>query len=243
MVPAAQLRRIQSDSDALARAALRDLNAEVPSCPGWDVAELVRHLSSVHRWVTQVVSERARERPSDFGARIHGPTDESALVGWFEQGAADLISALSDAGLDEEMWNWSGSGFVSGFWFRRMANETAVHRWDAQNAVGDPQPIDPQHASDAIDEMLTVVLSLLAARVTDFTLGGTIHIHCTDTPGEWLVSHDCRETRREHAKGDAVLRGPASDLLLVLMNRLPASGVEVMGDRNVIEAWSRNVRW
>ena len=37
---------------------------------------------------------------------------------------------------------------------RRMAHETSMHRWDADNAQGDPAPIDPELAIDGIDEAL-----------------------------------------------------------------------------------------
>jgi hypothetical protein len=40
---------------------------------------------------------------------------------------------------------------------------------------------------------------------------------------------------REHAKGDAALRGPAADLLLALWHRLPLDDLDVVGDRAVAE--------
>ncbi len=44
---------------------------------------------------------------------------------------------------------------------------------------------------------------------------------------------------REHAKGDAALRGPALGLLLRLWGRPfpPADALEVVGDAAVAEAW------
>ena len=40
---------------------------------------------------------------------------------------------------------------------------------------------------------------------------------------------------REHAKGDAAVRGPAHDLLMVLWRRQALDTVEVIGDRAVAE--------
>ena len=46
--------------------------------------------------------------------------------------------------------------------------------------------------------------------------GATIHLHCTDVDGEWLLTGTAEGARvtREHAKGDVAARGSASDLLL-----------------------------
>ena len=50
-----------------------------------------------------------------------------------------------------------------------------------------------------------------------------MHVHSTDADGEWLVDFDNGlAVTREHAKGDVAVRGPASDLMLVLYGRVPA---------------------
>ena len=41
--------------------------------------------------------------------------------------------------------------------------------------------------------------------------------------------------RREHTKGDAAIRGPAHDLLMVLWRRDPLDTVDVIGDQAVAE--------
>jgi hypothetical protein len=69
----------------------------------------------------------------------------------------------------------------------------------------------------------------------------SLHVHCTDTAGEWLVSspdgHQL-ELRREHAKGDAALRGPADALLLTLWGRRHgALTIDVVGDQAVAGDW------
>ena len=40
-------------------AALAGLDAPVPWCPGWDVRELLRHLSEIHLWAASHVAKRA----------------------------------------------------------------------------------------------------------------------------------------------------------------------------------------
>ena len=127
-----------------------------------------------------------------------------------------------------------------------MTQETAVHRWDAANAVGIPYEIPVAVAADGIDEFL---MWFAARRIADGAapVGGSVHLHCTDTDtgsdarppvnGEWLVSRldeSGIEFSREHAKGAAAVRGRANDLLLWLWRR-DASGIEILGDTAVAE--------
>ncbi len=75
---------------------------------------------------------------------------------------------------------------TAGFWTRRQAHELTVHRYDAQLAAGTTAPVDADLAADGIDELLVVMLPFAASdRLTG--AGETIHVHCTDRPGEWVV--------------------------------------------------------
>ena len=61
---------------------------------------------------------------------------------------------------------------------------------------------------------------------TEGAPGDSLHVHAADVPdgtGEWLVSHDPAgvTVRRAHQKATLALRGGASDLLLLLLRRLP----------------------
>ena len=233
------LEAIPRESSALAAAARTGLDAPVPTCPEWSVADLVRHTGSVHQWVTEIVRTRASEY-IDRKTLPPPPAADDEVVPWFQRGAENLVRVLEDVDPDEAVWNWSKQPRVAAFWPRRMAQETAVHRWDAENAVGSAAPVERALAVDGVDEMFDVFLS--SGRLPkDFSVGGSLHLHATDGPGEWLVSIDggAVEVLREHAKGDAALRGTTSDLLLFLWNRVPASSLEVIGDRAVVEAWSQ----
>jgi len=126
-----------------------------------------------------------------------------------------------------------------------MAQETALHRWDAQAAAGDAEPVDAALAVDGIDEYFEVFLaSQLAAKPVD-GLHGSLHLHATDVDGEWWVAlaSDHFERRHEHAKADAAVRGPASCLLLWLWNRLPddAADLQAFGDAEVMGQVSKSL--
>jgi uncharacterized protein (TIGR03083 family) len=225
---------IRAESAALASAARKGLDAPVPSCPDWDVRELVLHTARVHRWVTEIVRTRAQERPERFPARPDGD-----IADWFERGADTLIVTLEAVDPDEPLWNWSRGPQAASFWPRRMAQETAMHRWDGESAHGSATPIDSALAVDGINEMFDVFLS--SGRLADdATLSGSLHLHAIDADGEWLVRIDGGKlaVTHEHAKGDAAVRGSASDLLLFVWNRVPASSLEVFGDDDVVRRWS-----
>jgi hypothetical protein len=78
-------------------------------------------------------------------------------------------------------------------------------------------------------------------------LGATLHVHATDgePEGEWLVEAAAEGVtwRHGHAEADLAVRGPASDLLLVMNRRLPPSAVEVIGDRDLLARWLEHSRF
>ncbi len=214
-------------------AAAAGLSAPVPPCPGWDVAALLRHVGGVHRFWIRMLTERVTERPTFRSDGVD--VADAAVEGWYREGLDELVGALRAADPAMPLWNWTGLGGGDVAWAaRRMAQETAVHRWDADAAAGRASAIDAELASDGIDEFLTQFLS--RPHRDSAPIAGSAHVHCTDVPGEWLVVEDEGQgivVTREHAKGSCALRGPASDLLLVVWGRAPLSSIEVIGDADV----------
>jgi uncharacterized protein (TIGR03083 family) len=210
------------------------LDATVPSCPEWDVAKLVRHTGTAHRWSAAVV--RTREPLSHRQVDLELPADAVALPDWLEASAAQLVTVLTAEDPATPCWSWTDDHRV-GFWSRRMAFETVVHAWDGRGVAGAPPPFAADLASDGIDEHLGNLPFVLgeAAGGDDTTL----HVHCTDVPGEWLVrrSPEGLTVTREHAKADVALRGPASDLFLVVLGRVGTEAVEVFGHPPAVATW------
>ena len=219
----------------------------VPSCPDWTLRQLATHVGRAHRWAAEIVRTRSTEF-IPFRSVPDGrfPDDPAQRPGWLTAGADRLITEVGQAGPDP-VWAF-GIMRPPGFWARRMAHETAVHRADAQLATGARPVIDPDIAADGIDEWLTFVTvpdpGREDTRPAGLQPGQSLHVHAGDVPagsGEWLVSHgpDGIGVRREHARGDAALRGPASGLLLVLTRRLTPgqAGAEVLGDPEVLQNW------
>ena len=69
------------------------------------------------------------------------------------------------------------------------------------------------------------------------SIAGTVHLHCTDTDGEWMIRPAERGivVTSEHAKGDLAVRGPATALLGALRTGV-LDGVEVFGDPSLFES-------
>jgi len=128
---------LRRQGELLAGAAQRaGLAAGVPSCPGWAVRDLLKHLGYVHRWATGIVVA-GLTRPvgaSEDEILSQGPTDAD-LPGWFREGHAALVQALNAAGPDLNCWAFLAAPSPLAHWARRQAHETAIHRVDAEQAA------------------------------------------------------------------------------------------------------------
>jgi uncharacterized protein (TIGR03083 family) len=245
METSAYLDSIRDNAARLVEAARRaGLDARVPTCPDWTVADLVRHQGRVFRWISGMVDARAQEfvSPKDLNEQA----ETADPLPWVEEGAGQALAILKNADPEAAVWNWLEQGPGPGrFWWRRMAHETAIHRVDAEAAAGVESRVEPADlASDGIDEFLAFVQVRNKPEALE-VLGGSFHFHTTDVAGEWMVVfHDGGvEITREHAKADVAVRGPASDLELFLYNRRGSEGLEMFGDPAKIAAWSEVIRF
>jgi uncharacterized protein (TIGR03083 family) len=248
MEPAAYLNTVKPNGDLLAAAAEQGPAERVPTCPDWDLTGLVAHVGTVHHWVNHIVGTRA-SGPS--AADDYGPPslEFDAVMAWYRAGLDAVVATLRATDPDELVWNWfDRAPAPARFWYRRMALETSVHRWDGENAVGDAHPLAADLAVNGLDEFLGFVALWLPRRPVP-GLEGTLHLHATDTAtdtdtdteGEWaLTLHpDAIEHHHQHVKGDAAIRGAASDLLLWAVNRKApdSGGLELFGNRALVDAW------
>jgi uncharacterized protein (TIGR03083 family) len=228
------LDHLARESAALAdAAAAAGPAAAVPACPGWTVTDLLRHATGGDTWARLIVETGSRE-----GVPTELPDDApagDALVARYRESADALVRTLTDADPAASVWTFSPVDRTTMFWVRRRAHESTMHRVDAESAAGAVTLIDPAFASDGIDEYLMMFAPRFGAGLAD--LGGSIHLHCTDVEGEWLIvpGPEGIVVTREHAKGDVAARGRAEDLLLLLWGRRDASDLELFGDAALLE--------
>ncbi|MEU8662204.1 maleylpyruvate isomerase family mycothiol-dependent enzyme [Actinoplanes philippinensis] len=229
---------LQDDGERLAVAAGRaGLDAPVPACPGWTVADLLRHLGGVHRWATaHVVMERKEPFSRDEEQQFFQAPADAALLDWFREGHRALIVALASADPGLDCWTFLPAGSPREFWARRQAHETAVHRADAEAAGGSRPRGVAQFAADGIDELLDGFFRRRPQRLaTDPPLRMTLS--ATDLPRAWTIR---METDRLYVDPGAqptglTLTGTASDLYLLLWNRAEPPSLE--GDPAAWESW------
>ena len=229
--PGAYLDHLADDGARLVAAARSaGTDAPVPTCPGWQVADLLVHTARVFRHKAHVLEHHLQERPADgWQVADPGPADAPAF---FEGELRALLVALRAADPAEQVWTFAPADRTVAFWCRRMAHEAAIHRVDAEAAAGTPGPVHPELAIDGIDEVLHLFLAPRVGAAALGTPAATVHLHATDVPGEWLVGlgPDGLRVERGHAKGDAAVRGTASALLLWLWGRLRLDALEVFGE-------------
>ncbi|MGO8859889.1 MAG: maleylpyruvate isomerase family mycothiol-dependent enzyme [Acidimicrobiales bacterium] len=239
MESGAYLDVIADRSRALLNAARADLDAPVPSCPGWKVADLVDHAGGTWGWAAAIVQTGAR---ADYTGAPDGCRG-AELIAWAEDRSRQLLTALEGSDPGSDCWTFGLPRTVL-FWFRRQALETTVHAWDAEQAVGVPEPIDPLLASDGIDEFLAVMVPRQIKAHAERWSGESFHFHCTDTDGEWLVRlgpDGAVSVDLAHGKADVAIRGPASPVYLWCLNRVPAQDVEVIGEGALARRWTSEI--
>ncbi|MFE2479728.1 maleylpyruvate isomerase family mycothiol-dependent enzyme [Streptomyces sp. NPDC059389] len=223
-----------------------DLSTPVPTCPGWTLADLTRHVGSVHRWFTELLRQRVQQPPTSRDVDLRLPEDPEGLPDWLTVSAAEATAVFAATDPDAPMWAW-GVDQHARFWVRRMLFETLVHRADAELALGIPPHIDRALAADGVDEFLTNLpfaspFAPLTAQLR--APDRSIRFSCTDGDETWLVGlrPDGFALVADHpgpSAADATVRGTAEDLLLLLYGRRDrqSDAFRLLGDQDLLTHW------
>jgi uncharacterized protein (TIGR03083 family) len=245
---------LRRQGDLLADAAARSgLDAPVPSCPAWQVKDLLRHTGFIHRWAARHITEcpdTVLDGPAEADILRGGAADPD-LLAWFRDGHAALVETLSTADPGLVCATFIDAPSSLAFWARRQAHETAIHRADADSASGARPEYEPDFAADGIDELIMGFGQRRKYRPSA-DRDGDLQVRTTDTGHAWHVGTEAGriQARREPvgsapvASAACTVTGPASGLYLFLWNRagtIPGD-VTISGDTGFLDLWQSSVR-
>jgi uncharacterized protein (TIGR03083 family) len=197
MLSVENLASIESEGRRLALTARREPGRRVPQYSDWVLADLVKHLGTVHGRTTLIVEQLPTERIS--GPRAPEGADP---IDWYEERLEEMLATLRDADPTAPCWGFWPDSCV-GRWESRMVVETGLHRWDAYQAFGEEDRLTDHVACTGFDEFADLWLPFLGEvqplEVTAWDLGRS-----------WRVGGD---------EPTAFVEGAASDIFLRLMSR------------------------
>jgi uncharacterized protein (TIGR03083 family) len=131
------------------------LEAQVPTCPDWTVADLVRHVGQVYLHKVEMMRHGAHPEgwpPASFR--------EEEPVGLLTRGYGELRAEFDARKPEDASKTWYEPDQTVGFWVRRMAQETVMHRIDAELGAGASiAPVPDDLAVDGVDELLKVFVA------------------------------------------------------------------------------------
>ena len=200
---------------------------EVPTCPGWNVRDLVIHLGTIHRWAAAIVlSGQMARKPRPF---VRGE-----LSDWYTGTSAALVAALKAVEPDEPVPNFGTIDETAAFWVRRQLHEVVVHTCDLARAraVAEPElELPAELTADGIDELLTVFFQRLVANGSPPDVRENIRITATDIGTTWVVGPgEIPELLPTGTAADSTIEGTAQDLYLALWGRSPIGTLDIQGE-------------
>jgi uncharacterized protein (TIGR03083 family) len=228
---------LAADFARLRAVAATDPSAAVPSCPGWTVADLTRHVGEVYLHKTLAMREGVEREP--------WPPAELASaqpLPLLDRAYAELRDEFDARRPEDPAGCWYKPDQTVGFCIRRMAQETVIHRVDAELGAGLPvAPVPADLAVDGVDELLKVFVAYgvdeWADYFTDALAGSPGRTYLLRTDGAaWHVrtgpgQFEVRDAAGDEAADVTVSGSPASLLRWVWNREAPgeASGVTVQG--------------
>jgi uncharacterized protein (TIGR03083 family) len=232
---------LEADSSRLLEAASKGLAAPVPSCPPWTVEDVLTHLARVYLHKVECMRQQRSPEPWPPDLSHREP------IGLVRDSLGTLVGELRSRGPSAPSYTWYPPDQTVGFWYRRMAQETVIHRVDVELAHDCVTPVDPELAVDGVDEVLTIMLAgdwsdepvdEAAGRSVVLTTGGR----------SWRVGLDrtqvevvARPAGAAAPSADATVEGDPHDVLLWTWGRAPVERLAVTGDHGAVQALRRRL--
>src|SRR6266571_998651 len=186
------------------------------------------------------------------GHRPGQPGRGGAELSRLDRAYADLRAEFAARRPADPAGTWYAPDQTVGFWIRRMAQETVIHRIDAELGTGQPvAPVPADLAVDGIDELLKVFVAYSVAEWGDYftdilagSPGRTYTVRTDDAawrvrtgPGLFAVEDSAGDDA-----ADVTVSGPPTAVLRWAWNREGAGvpgGLTVEGAREAVEELRR----
>ncbi|SED84812.1 maleylpyruvate isomerase N-terminal domain-containing protein [Streptomyces sp. TLI_105] len=230
----------------------------VPTCPGWTLADLTRHLGTVHHWAEHLVRTRPAARVLAHDVPLDLPADPAAYADRLAAAAERFAATAREADPDAPVWSPGADPHVRHY-PRHVLFETLVHLADAELAVaGTTGPLDPGTAADALDHFLgnAPYVPWIAEPLAHLDRDGAVlRLGARDTGTVWTLvlggggftwsreSQESRANRESRGSGaaepTASVEADTGELLLLLHRRYDADDPRFShsGDRDLLDDW------
>jgi uncharacterized protein (TIGR03083 family) len=233
---------LAADFARLRSVARIDQSAAVPTCPGWRVADLTGHVAEVY--LHKAAAMRDGVEPQEWPPKQLALQEPLALL---DRAYVELTHEFATREPSDQAGSWYTPDQTVGFWMRRMAQETVIHRIDAELATDQPLASIPDDlAVDGVDELLKVFVAFGVAN-----WGRYFTEILSASPGRtYLVRADAAAWRLRTGPGvfdvqdgpgdtptDVSVSGASTDVLRWVWNREPTSapsGVSVRGAEDAL---------
>lgn len=223
-----------------------DWSVPVPTCPGWTLLQLLRHVGRGDRWAAQIIADRV---DASLDPRLvrdgKPPADVPGAIRWLSQGPLTLLAAVNAVGPGTEVSTFVGPR-AAAWWVRRRLHEATVHRADAAIALGAPYELPAELAADGISEWLERLADEQAlGQPPSLPAGASLALRATDqdlAESTWTVlgrPGGVQWGKSRPGSADLTISGSATGLLLALLRRRPAedTGISMQGDTGLWRSW------
>lgn len=216
------------------------------------MGDLVQHVGMVY--LHKVTGMREGAEPEEWPPP---GTAEEEPIALLDRSYAALLEEFAARDPGEHTGTWYGPDQTVGFWIRRMAQETVIHRIDAELGTGQPvAPIPDDLAIDGIDELLKVFAAFSVSAWSDYftealanSPGRTVAIETdggawlvTTSPGTFTVQGGPGEKINGSTAADVTVSGSPTAVLRWGWNRETpgeSAAVTISGDLDALAEYER----
>jgi uncharacterized protein (TIGR03083 family) len=197
---------IASEGERILELGREDIARPVPQYPNWTMGDLLAHTGAILGRTSLICRDLLMERPQS-----PRPGEDDDVAAWFEERLNEVLDVFGECDPTAPVWGFVPDPTV-GMWINRMLIEVGVHRWDAEQAFAEPEPILAEIAEAGLDEFGTMWFPRLGEL-------DTLALTATDLGRHW-----------HYGEGEpaSTVEAPASEIYLRLMSR--PSSVELPDD-------------